>query len=976
MVISYVGMASQELPVQASMRVVLKLDAQNLDEVVVVGYGTQRKKDVTSSIARIAGEEIGSLSAPSFDSQLAGRAAGVQVTTSSGMVGVSPKFTIRGASTISSSGDPLVIIDGVPVNSGQKQQLYGRYNPLSDINGNDIQSIEILKDGAATAVYGSRAANGVVLITTKQGTKGSAKVTYDGFWGSSSASNLHELLNAREFVEIANEKFKNWDEDATEQAVYDGTDTNWNDYLFRKASQQSHTLAASGGNDKGQYYASLGYTDMEGIVRGSSQERYTVKANLTQKANKWLEIGVNAQASRTTLYGVMNEENSLGSVGFAGVRMLPNVAVFNAKDKTGYNIDADNRKALGRGSNLSYIDNGIQNIVWATDNNVNRSRSTRIISSGFGEVKFLEGLTLRSQAGLDWTGLNDYMVWNSESGDGYGYGGLLDEENTTYYNWNWQNILNFNRVFNDKHSLGLTAVQEYTYTDYEWVYSEVLQLSDPFFTEHIISGSFGDKSVGGGKTSNGLASYLLRGNYNYDSKYYVGASYRWDGLSRLPKDTRWGAFYGGSVAWRISREAFWEEAGLESWFSDLRLRASYATIGNSDLRDADVSSDVSGSNFPYLGTYSAKRYGYETGIAWSNMGNNKLKWESTETLDLGLDGSLFGGRLGFEFAYFRKNTKDLVMAVPTAPTLGIPYNRYYDNVGKVNNWGLEFNLSGTPLTGTVTWQADVNFSLIRNEVVSLVNGEDIIGDFTIVREGESIHAIYGFDYYGVNPENGNPIWRKADGTLVQFDTFGDTKINGYDYAVYDPEHPEDVSQPSSLSATDDRKVLGSSLPTWFGGFNNSFTYKGFDLNIFFRFSGGNKIMNVTRQSSLLNMDFSNNGKEILGRWQSKDKPGDGLTPRIGYGDTDVLFNDGFSDSHFVEDASFLKLANVSIGYTLPKSFLSKVDISKLRVYVQAQNVFTVTKYTGLDPETSTRRGADFDGMPQQRTITVGANLSF
>jgi TonB-linked SusC/RagA family outer membrane protein len=969
MVISYVGMSSQEVSVQGVLNVVLQLDARVLDEVIVVGYGTQRKKDVTSSIARIGGEEIGTLSAPSFESQLAGRAAGVQVTTSSGMVGVSPKFTIRGASTISSSGDPLVIIDGVPVTSGQKQQLYGRYNPMSDINGNDIQSIEILKDGAATAVYGSRAANGVVLITTKQGSKGSAKVTYDGFFGSSTASNLHDLLNAKEFVEIANEKVENWGEAGW--AVYDGTETNWNDYLFQRASQQSHTVGASGGTDKGQYYASLGYTDMEGIVRGSSQERYTVKANLTQKANKWLEVGINAQASRTTLHGVMNEENSLGSVGFAGVRMLPNVAVFNAADKTGYNIDATNRKALGRGSNQTYIDNGIQNIVWATDNNVNRSRSTRIISSGFGEVKFLEGLTLRSQGGMDWTGLNDYMVWDSESGDGYGYGGLLDEVNTTYYTWNWQNVLNFSRVFNDKHSVGLTGVQEYTYTDYEWVTAEVKQLSDAFFTEHIISGSFGDKWVGGGKTSNGLASYLLRGNYNYDSKYYVGASYRWDGLSRLPKDTRWGAFYGGSVAWRVSRESFWEDAGLSSWFSDLRLRASYATIGNSDLRDADVSGDVSGSNFPYLGTYSAKRYGYETGIAWSNMGNNKLKWESTETLDLGVDGSLFGGRLGFEFAYFQKNTKDLVMAVPTAPTLGIPYNRYYDNVGKVHNWGLEFNVSGTPVAGAVTWQSDLNFSLIRNKVLSLVNGEDIIEDYTIVREGESIHAIYGFDYYGVNPVNGNPIWRKSDGSLVQFDTFGE-----YDYAEYDPENPEDVSKLSSLSATEDRKVLGSSLPTWYGGFNNTVTYKGIDVNVFFRFSGGNKIMNVTRQSSLLNMDFSNNGKEVLGRWQSKENPGDGQTPRIGYGDDVALFNDGLTDSHFVEDGAFLKLANVSIGYTVPKWLLSKVDISKLRVYVQAQNVFTVTKYTGLDPETSTRRGADFDGMPQQRTITVGANISF
>jgi TonB-linked SusC/RagA family outer membrane protein len=944
------------------MHVVLQLDAKNLEEVVVVGYGTQRKKDVTSSISRIGGDAIGNLSAPSFESQLAGRAAGVQVTTSSGMVGAAPEFQIRGFSTISSGAVPLIIIDGVPMNSGEKQQLYGRYNPMSDINPNDIQSVEILKDGAATAIYGSRAANGVVLITTKKGTKGSAKVTYDGFWGTASPTKLHDLLNAEEFVTVANEKFENWGEAG--QAVFDGTDTNWNDYVFRSASQQSHTVAAGGGTDRGQYYASLGYFNMDGIIRASSQERYSVNANLTQKANKWLQVGISAQASRTTLHGTMNEENSLGSVGFAGVRMLPNVSVFNAEDKTGYNIDPENRKALGRGSNLTHIDNGVQNIVWAMDNNVNRSRSSRIISNGFAEITFIDGLSLRSQAGLDWTGLDDYMVWNSESGDGYGYGGLLEATNTTYYNWNWQNVLNFNRTFNDKHNLAATFVQEYTHTDYEYQDATVYTLSDPFFIDHIISGTFGEKEVGGGKSANGLASYLIRANYNYDSKYYLSASYRWDGLSRLPKDTRWGSFYGGSMAWRLSRESFWEESAIQSWFSDLRLRASYATIGNSDL----------GSDFPYLGTYSPKRYGYETGIAWSNMGNDQLKWESTETFDLGVDGSLFGGRLSFEFAYFRKNTKDLVLEVPTAPSLGIPYNRYYDNVGKIRNSGLEFTFSGTPVAGGgLTWQADLNLSFIRNKVISLVNGEDIIDRYTIVREGESIDAIYGFDYYGVNLENGNPVWRKADGSLVQYDTFNP---DGGDYFVYDPANPADVSQPSSLSATDDRKVLGSSLPSWYGGFNNTFTYKGFDLNVFFRFSGGNKIMNASRSNSLLNMDFSNNGKEILGRWQSKESPGDGQTPRIAYGATADLFNDSFADSHFVEDGSYLKLSNVALGYTLPRTILSKLDISKLRLYVQAQNILTVTGYTGLDPETSTRRGADWDGMPQQRTITVGANITF
>jgi TonB-linked SusC/RagA family outer membrane protein len=963
----YLGMLDLEAAIQPIVNVVLHADSKSLDEIVVVGYGTQKKKDVTSSIVKIGGEDIHNLSTPSFESQLAGRAAGVQITTPSGIVGVAPEFQIRGYNTISSGSQPLIVIDGIPVTSGQKQQLSGRYNPLADINPNDIQSIEILKDGAATAIYGSRAANGVVLITTKKGSKGKLQVTYDGFAGFSNASKLHKLLNAKEFVEISNEKYEN--KGSSGPAVFDphGPDTNWNDYIYRTAFQQNHTIAATGGTEKSQYYASLGYSDQEGIVRASNQKRYTLSANVTQAANKWLQIGLNMQTARTILNGILNEENSLGSVGFASVRMLPNVAVFNPNDPTGYNIDAKNRKALGRGSNLSPIDDGILNIVWALDNNTNRSKSTRLIGGGFAEITFTKGLTLRTQAGIDYTTLDDFMKLDAESGDGLGSGGVLEDVNTIYYNWNWQNVLNFNRMFNDIHTIAATLVQEYTHTDYSWVDAFTKQISDSFFTNHIISGTFGEKSVGGFQSENGLASYLFRVNYNYDSKYYVGGSVRRDGLSRLPKNTRWGTFAGGSLAWRLSREDFW----TSSWFNDLRLRASLATIGNADL----------GSDFPYLGTYSPKQYGNESGIGWSNMGNDRLKWESTTTYDLGIDGSLLKGRVAFELAYFQKNTKDLVLQVPSAPSLGIPHNRYYDNVGKIKNSGFEFSINGTPVsTSNFSWNADLNFSFVKNKVIKLVNGADIIvNHYNIIREGEAIDAIYGFNYYGVNKENGNPVWRKADGSLVQFDTFG-----SYDYAVYDPAHPADVSQKANLSATEDRSILGSSSPSWFGGFNNTFTYKNFDLAVFFRFSGGNKIMNASRQTSLLNLNFANNGKEILGRWQSKEKQGDGLTPRIGYNYDTSLFNNGFADSHFVEDGSFLKLSNLTLGYTLPHSLLSKLDITKVHFYVQGQNLFTLTKYKGLDPETFTRsnvsstsgHGVDWDGLPQQRIFTMGVNVIF
>lgn len=812
LIISYIGMKSVEVTVKPIIKVSMESDSQNLDEIVVVGYGTQRKKDVTSAISKVGGEDLANLAAPSFDTQLAGRAAGVQVTTPSGVLGSGPQFKVRGMSTISASSQPLFIIDGMPLAVGDNSSgstgmgmLYAEYNAMSDINPNDIESIEILKDGAATAIYGSRAANGVILITTKKGSKGRTSVNYDGYITAASPAKLHDLLGAKDFVTIANEKYENWGMKG--QAVYDpnGPDTNWNDYIFRTGFQHNHSLSASGGTDKSQYYVSLGFTEQEGIVRANDLNRLSLKADLTQQATKWFRIGLNGQMTRTIMNGVMNGENSLGGVGFAGTRMLPNVDVYNPDDPTGYNIDAENRKALGRGGNLSYIDNGVQNIVWALDNNVNRTTNTRVIGGG------------------------------------------------------------------------------------------------------------------------------------------------------------WGTFWGASAAWRLSREKFWTEAPVNEWFNDLRLRASYATIGNSAL----------GSDYPYLGTYGAKLVGPMAGIAWNVMGNNNLKWETTETFDIGLDGALFNNRMTFEIAYWQKNSKDLVLRVPTPPTMGIPNNYYYDNIGKIKNSGFELTVGGTIInTKDWNWHSDINFSTVKNTVKELYGGTDIIDNYTIIREGESYQSLYGYDYYGVNAANGNPIWRKADGSLVQFDTFG-----AYDYAEYDPSNPEDVSKPSSLT-NDDRKILGKSMPTWYGGWNNTVTFRDFDLNVFFRFSGGNKLMNASRQSSLLNMDFANNGTELLGRWVSPEQPGDGMTPKIGYGDGAALFNDGFSDSHFVENASYLKLATLTLGYTIPKTIVSKLGMSKIRLYLQGQNLFTITGYSGLDPETQSRNGVDWNGMPQQRSFTFGANVTF
>lgn len=394
-------------------------------------------------------------------------------------------------------------------------------------------------------------------------------------------------------------------------------------------------------------------------------------------------------------------------------------------------------------------------------------------------------------------------------------------------------------------------------------------------------------------------------------------------------------------------------------FSDLRLRASYATVGNQDI----------GSNFPYLNSYNPQKYGSQNALAWLNMGNRGLLWETTETWDVGIDGALFNNRLTFEIAYWNKDSKDLVMQVPTAPSMGIPYNRYYDNIGKVNNRGFEFTLGSTIIDNKdFRWNSDLNFSTLKNEVKELLNDADIVGNYTIVREGESMNSIYGYDYVGVNIENGYPIYEKADGSMVQFDLLGE-----YYWAVYDPQDPANVDNAGSLSAAKDRKVLGNTIPKWFGGWNNTFLYKGFDLNIFLRFSGGNKIYNATRQEDLLNMEFANNGKEILGRWQSKENPGDGITPIVGYFDGTALNFNASATTRFVESGNYLKLGTLSLGYTLPKDIVNNLSLSNVRFYISGQNLLTISKYKGLDPE---QTGINYGDKPQQKVVTFGVNVGF
>jgi TonB-linked SusC/RagA family outer membrane protein len=958
MIISYVGMISQEMAIQPVMRVVLRADVQNLDEVVVVGYGVQRKRDVTSSISQLKGSDLADKASPSFMQQMAGRASGVQVISPSGDVSTPPRVIIRGVGTISSSSAPLYVINGVPVTSSNVGTSYSNNNALADINPADIESFEILKDGAATAIYGSRAANGVVLITTKQGKQGSAKITYDGWVGMSGASKLYDLLDARQFVTIANEKYTNLNDQP--QAFMDekNTDTNWYDHVFRTGIQHSHTVSVSGASPQTQYFMSAGYTDQKGVVINNSYNRYTFYTKAEHKFLKnYVSAGLSLNASMQENSGPLKGTNSLSDNMYSSSRMLPNVAVYNPDDPTGYNIDSQDRKSLGKGANLRTIENTIPNAVWVLKNNRQQNTSWRLLPTANIDIKPASWLTFRSLVGADMSLVNGGYLWRPESGDGLGYKGLISRSSVRRQRWNFQNFLTFTKAFG-KHNVDATAVAEWTNYVYSSFNAGGRDFSDPFFVDELISNTYVTQSSGGSWTTNGLASYIFRANYNYNSLFYVGGSLRRDGISSLYEDNRWGTFYGASAAVRLSNLGFWKESAINRVINDFRIRGSFAEVGNDRLS----------GDFMYKDTFVGQKYGEQAGIAYDQAGNKNLLWEKQKIADVGFDMAFLDSRFNLVFAYWSKDNSDIVLDVPTPPSLGIPWNQISQNYGSIKNNGIELEVGGDIIRQKdLTWRSSFNFSTQHSKIVTLVN--EIPYEHYILREGESMNALWGYRYAGVNMANGNPMYYKADGSVIQ-----GNPVKG-SYTVYDPANPDDMSKPSGLTV-EDKVILGNSIPTWFGGWDNTLRWKAFDLNIFFRFSGGNKVANVTRRD-LLNLGFVNNSTEVLGRWQSPENPGDGTVPRLYYGKSSFVNLDADGSSRWLENGSFLKLQNVSLGYTFPQALCRTLLVERLRVYAQAQNLLTVTGYSGLDPEGYTViPGVDLNGNPQQRTFMLGLSIGF
>ena len=968
LVVTGIGYASQEVTIgsKTSFDISLKPSDVDMEDVVVVGYGVQQKKAFTGSASRIDTKEFATLVTPSIDKQLAGRAAGVQVSNAGGDPSSPARIRIRGVNSISQGQAPLIVVDGVPFITGNLAANVNS-NALGDINPNDIENIEVLKDGSATAIFGSRGSNGVIMITTKKGDKsGKMKVNYDAIFGFSSAASRFDLLSANEFVAIANEKRANAGLAAAARPSATGTNTDWQDVVFNdNALAVQQNISFSGGTQKSSYFFSFNYSDQRGILLSNRNKAYRVRFNFDTEVNKFVKFGNNLTLSKQDDFGQNDGSNALSGGMASTLRMLPNVEPFNTANPTGYNILGPALNTVGFGPNTIGVDDNFTNPAFTLNENIFSSDKLRAVNNSYLEFSLLKGLKFRSSFTFDI--LNEYAFSSNSPihGDGFGSRGSATNTSQSIQRWVLQNYLNYNKSFGN-HNLFITAGQETQKDQSRFVQGTIQQLSDPFFiTQNIITGSGALQFGSGGFGRTGFQSLFGRLNYDYKNKYFFQASARRDGQSSLAPENRFDVFPGFSAGWRISEEKFWKNSNfLNTWLNEVKFKTSFATVGN----------QLGG--FQYLSTFSSAAYGNIPGLAPNLVGNRILQWERNEKYDIGVEVGIKDGRYTLGVDWFSNDLNDLVLAVPTPNSAGIPGNSISQNIGTARNDGLEITLGGDIIRSkNFTWNSSWNHTFVQNNITSLyeVGGNPITqipGTYNLLKVGSSLNVLWGYEYAGVNTANGNPMYFNAGGNLVQHNI-----ANGAFYFANNLNDPTFGAQ-TSLGVVD-RRELGLSLPTYFGGWNNTFRYKQFSLDMLIRYSGGNKIMNITRQEALLSQNFHNNGKEILDRWTT---PGQSTNvPRVVQGQGNNINQNGIAVSRFVEPGDFVRLQNLTFNYTFDGKKLSDITngyIKSVRFFVQGQNLAVWTKYSGLDPENASQNGLDNAVSPQLRVISTGLSFGF
>lgn len=967
---SYLGFVDQTLPAsRADMDVVMKEDNKSLDEVVVVGYGVQTKRDVSTAISQVKAADIANAPSSDFRQSLVGKMAGVMIQQPSGDPEGSVTVRVRGISSATAGNDPLYIVDGVAMDNG-----------LSQINQNDIESVEVLKDASSAAIYGSRGSNGVVIITTKKGTSDKLTVQYDGYVGWQQVSKKIDMMNAYQYAEFVKDghdaayydiypngtlpngsrpkSYMNWPEDLTPYLNGETglTDTDWQDEIFRTAFTTSHNISFSGKSKSVSYYISGNYMSKEGIIINSDYKKYSLRMNLDGTSGK-LKYGINFSPS----YSKSNTVDASGAGGVVQSALMSNPMwpVYN-EDGT-YCYKGNGYWRIGTDYQVNEILNPVA-LAMLQSNVTNRAA---MVGNAYVSYDILKGLTFKTSLGGNFYGAinNQYRekslplvgkeYYDQESpGTGYSSSGF-------YFNWQWENQLTYSTTIKENHKITAVLVQSAQKERYKG--NNVTATDYPNDNIKTING--GTVSEGASQTTEwSLASYLARVQYSYKGRYMLSAAIRADGSSRFGENHRWGYFPSASAAWRISDENFFRKAKALDFVSDMKLRASYGKTGNFNIGNYQHLATMSIDNYIMNGSLA---YGYKP----TSISNPDLTWEKTGMMNLGVDLILWNGYLGLTAEYYNSNTTDMLLEVPVSYLSG--YGTTIMNIGKVNNHGVELTLTSShEYKNGFGYSFNANYAKNVNEVKKLG-----ANNTPIISTGSVNHAYYITE---VGKPIGSYYLLKVDGVfkneeeLNSYPHFANAHVGDFRFV--------DVDGDGVLDLDKDRTVVGNYMPDFTYGFGGSAHYKGIDFQVAFQGVYGNEILNLNRRY-IANMEGNANNMTIaLDRWRSVDNPGSGLVNRADRKQTG--YNARTSTWH-IEDGSYLRLQTLSIGYTLPDSWTKKLaGIDKLRIYFSGNNLITWTNYSGYNPEVSLRtssaltQGEDYGTYPLARTYTFGLNVTF
>ena len=924
LVVSFVGYKTQEVQVkgQKQLQVVLSEDAEMLDEVVVIGYGTMKKSDLTGAVSSIGNKDIKDSPVSNLGQAIQGKISGVQIVDA-GKPGDNVSIKIRGLGSINNC-DPLVVIDGVPTDLG-----------LSSLNMADVERLDVLKDASATAIYGSRGANVVVMITTKRGTEGKGKLAVSANYSFQNATNVPSLLNAAQYAELSNDMMVNSGRNPNPEWANPselGAGTDWMDELLRTGVMQNYTVSYSGGNEKSHYYVSGGFLDQSGIVKSVNYRRFTFQSNSDAQVLKWLKFSNNITFSADT------KKSGSYNIGDA-LKALP---IYPVKNEDG--------SWSGPDGNSEWY-GSTRNPIGPTELNKSQTDGYNFLANLTAELTFTKWLKFKSTFGYDakfwfidnFTPKYNWKPTPTEETSRY----KSDNKSFTYL---WDNYFLFDHTFAEKHRVGLMAGMSAQWNTNDYLNAQ----KNVFMFDNVHEMDNGEEmyAIGGNETEWALLSYMARVNYSYEDRYLLTATIRRDGSSRFGKKHRWGTFPSVSVAWRASQEKWFPK---NDYINDLKVRAGYGVTG----------SQASVGNYSYLASYNTSVYpfgissGNQTALVSSTLANPYIHWEEVAQTNIGFDASLFNSRVMFSFDAYLKETRDMLVKASIPITSGFEdTTTTYTNAGKVRNQGIEMSLHTINLTGELGWETNLTATYNKNKIKDLnsdvpyyinqINNSYV----TMLAKDYPINVFYGYVTDGIfqnqSEVNTHAVQPGAEPGDIRFrDLNNDGVIND-----------------------SDRTVIGNPNPSWLFSMNNSLSYKGFELSVFLQGIAGNKIYNANNIDNTGMAAAYNQTTDVLKRWQ-----GEGTSnsmPRAVFGDPNQ--NTRVSD-RFVENGSYLRLKNITLSYTFPKQWLQKAQIENARLSLSCENVATITGYSGFDPEVGIN-GIDQNRYPISRTFSLGLNFNF